>query len=167
MQADFKKRELKKFLKLAKIIGEGYFDICYEHNNDYLIKAYVDEYHRNDFREIFKEINESKIQEEFYLREYDYNYTTTEERIKERMHRLAYTKNNYDLIHGLAYYDNYCFGCILSFYKGYSDLEDQSLALLRKDTIELLFHNIYVSLNDLMKNHIYPTDIKAGNVLYD
>ena len=166
MQADFNKRELKKFLKKAKVIGEGYYGICYEHNNDYLIKAYIDEFHRDNYKEIIKNITKEKIQE-IYTSVYGENHITNEKRIRELMKRLSYTKYNYDLIQGHAYYDNYCFGCILTYYKDYFDFNDTYLNSLTKDALEELFNNLNVSLQDLMKHHIYPTDIKEDNVLFD
>ncbi len=165
MQVDFNKRELKNFLKKAKKVGEGYHGICFEYNQDYLIKVYIDELYREDFRKMFNLINESKIQEEFHPR--TYHNITPEEEIKNQMNRLAYTKYCYDLIKGPAFYDNYCFGTILTYYKGYKCFDDPYLALMRKDALEVLFNNINITLQDLMDNYIYPTDIKEDNILFD
>jgi len=167
MELDFNKRELKNFLKNHNPIGEGHYGLCYKFNDYYLLKAYVEEDYRDDYKDILRNIKESKLQDEYSIKSFDQNFSSREDSIRERMHRLAYTKYSYDLIQGPAFYEDYCFGCILSYYKNQKDLDDDFLPLFRQDAIDLLFHNIDVRLEDLLDNYIYPVDIKSDNILFD
>ena len=167
MEVCFNKRELKKFLKDNKPLGEGTFGLVYNFNDDCLIKAYVDEEKRKNYKEIYRDINESKIQEEYYMRLGDPIYTSRDRDLRRVMDRLSYTKYSYDLVQGLAYYYEYCFGSILKYYNNYTVLDDGIVSELPMDALNLLFHNIDIALEDLINNHIYPIDLKEDNIMYD
>ncbi|MBQ7240086.1 MAG: hypothetical protein IJS56_01470 [Bacilli bacterium] len=167
MDAHFDSNNLKEFLKTNKPIGKGYFGSCYLYNNDYVLKAMVEESKKKSNRVIYKEIKEDKKLEEYYFKTYDTNYTTKEERLKETMERLSYTKYSYDLIQGLAYYYNYCFGTVLKYYKDYLTLAHSSIYNLSQEELDELYHNIEVSYEDLFNNYIYPLDIRDENIMFN
>lgn len=167
MEAYFEKRDLKKFLKRNSPIGEGYFGSLYKYNDDYLIKAFIDENHRETYKDVFKYIEEAKIQDEYYDRFCGDQYYSREDSIRKAMVRLSYTKYSYDLIQGLAHYYSYCFGSVLKYYKDYTSLDELDLDTLTDNERVELFHNIDIAVEDLLKNNIYPLDIKEDNVLYD
>lgn len=167
MEAYFNKRDLKNLIisnDSSKL--KGAYGSLYHYEDDYLIKAYIDYFKRESYKTIIKYLDDlrkgSLVTSSIYDDPYSY-----EENIYKIMNRLSYTKYSYDLIQGVAFYYEYCFGAILRYYKDYVTLDNELVkSLSKKDLIEL-FHNIEVNLNNMMDNYIYPVDIKEDNIMFD
>lgn len=172
MEAYFNKRGLKNLIisndlsnDSSKLKG-GACGSLYHYGDDYLIKAYIDFFKRESYKTIIKYLDDLRKGSLISSSIYDDPYSN-EENIHKIMKRLSYTKYSYDLIQGAAFYYEYCFGAILTYYKGYVRLDDELVKSLSKNDLIELLHNIEVNLNNMMDNYIYPVDIKEDNIMFD
>lgn len=167
MEAYFNKRDLKKFiLSNESSKFDGAYGSLYHYGDDYLIKAYIDYFERDSYKTIIKYLDDLRKGSLINSSIYD-DSCSNEDKIYKKMNRLTYTKYNYDLIQGVAYYYEYCFGPILSYYKDYVTLDNEFVKNLSKNDLIELFHNIEINLNNMMDNYIYPVDLKEDNIMFD
>ena len=167
MEAYFNKRDLKKFiLSNDSSKFDGAYGSLYHYGDDYLIKAYIDYFERDSYKTIIKYLDDLRKGTLISSSIYD-DSCSNEDKIYKKMNRLTYTKYNYDLIQGVAYYYEYCFGPILTCYKDYVTLDNELVKSLSKNDLIELFHNIEINLNNMMDNYIYPVDIKEDNIMFD
>ena len=168
METYFNKRGLKKFIisNDSSKFDKGAYGLLYPYGDDYLIKAYIDYFKRKSYKTIIKYFDDLRKGSLINFGIYDDPYSNEEE-IYKKMNRLTYTKYNYDLIQGVAFYYEYCFGAILTYYKDFVTLDNELVKSLSKNDLIELLHNIEINLNNMMDNYIYPVDIKEDNIMFD
>lgn len=154
------------FKKENEPIGKGIFGVVRPLNNTTLIKTYFADAKTDDATYILDKFSRVKKEENFKVKEYPY-YMTREMRIRRAKKELFKTKYSGGLIKGIAYYDGYAFGTLLTWYKNYLTLSSSEARRLSSEEREKIIQNIDVVLNDFFDNYIYPLDLKESNIMYN
>ena len=167
MDKIFTYKELEELLnREEKPLGTGALGIVRPIDNFTLIKYYKTDVKPKSIDVTIEKINLKKEFIKETLRSCP-NYETREKRIIKARRALLKTKYSKSLIRGIAYYDDYAFGVLLSWYKNYFTMMDKELKNLSLSERTQLMDNLDMVLEDFFNNNIFPIDMKGSNVMFN
>lgn len=157
------KSQLIRFLYDSSIrVGEGSNGIVSIYNKNTLAKIHFKEieksYYSEDFsflsEEIAKKLSFDKKLEPLGL-----------DKLSILKKLIIHLNNSYSpLIKGIIMYEDYPIGILMEYYFGYKTLEKIIFQLDTPSRIKV-YERIKFLLYDLIKNEVYPRDIKFGNIM--
>lgn len=139
-------------------IGQGTYGLLKQIDDNTLIKIYykkkINTYLSLNEQTLDKEISDNKEIEELTK-----NQIHDELRSKKllKLHELS-------LVKGIVLYEKYEIGVLLNYYKDYEELSKVFGNFLFNERKEIL-SRIKYELETLMKNNIYPQDLKESNIM--
>ena len=156
---EINKENLMKLLKNKDItIGQGTYGLVKKIDDNTLLKIYYKKIYNT-----YKSLNEQTLDKEIS------NNKEIEEFIINPLHKELRRKKLFklyelSLINGIVLYEDYEIGVLLTYYKDYEELTDSFQKLSLNEKKETL-SKIKIELENLMKNNIYPHDLKESNIM--
>ena len=167
MDKIFTYKELEELINgKDELLGSGALGIVRPIDNYTLIKYYRADVKPKNIDMTIEKINFKKEQLKEALRRSP-NYETREKKIIKARRALLKTKYSKSLIRGIAYYDDYAFGVLLSWYKNYFTMMDKELKNLSLSERTQLMDNLDMVLEDFISNNIFPIDMKESNIMFN
>lgn len=160
LRKEISKEELLKYLFKDNIIGQGFFGIVLEYDDDTLIKLYY-----RDVRRTYSNRNINLLDDEIELQK---------RRLEEMVDYLEYIspieakKNDLlfeiGLLKAIVMYNGYKIGVLLDYYRGYQKIGELFNKLSNEEK-KVVLNNLRNYLDFLISKGLYPTDIWEDNVL--
>lgn len=168
-------KELSNIINNNEHIGNGSYGLVVKLNDEYLFKfnykVFIDAFCIDNNRFDLNKLGDIPeiIEDKKRINQIVYGDTETS---RVKMIKLAMSKQknlkHTTLTQGLVYVDDFCVGYILKNHKNmitlyqYQEENDISPA-----EISVILDKIKISMNEMIKNHIYLSDFTTHNILYN
>lgn len=156
---EINKENLMKLLKNKDItIGQGTYGLVKKIDDNTLLKIYYKKIYNT-----YKSLNEQTLDKEISNNKEiaDFIRNPVHEELRRKKLLKLYELS---LINGIVLYEDYEIGVLLTYYKDYEELTDSFQKLSLNEKKETL-SKIKIELENLMKNNIYPHDLKESNIM--
>ncbi len=159
--------ELAYIVNNYEFVGRGPHGIVVKLNDDYLLKFkykdFVDTFDTDD--KLGDISNIIKIRKSANLATYNSTESNRVKMIKHAIEKQQFV-NHSTLTQGLVYVDDFCVGYVLKYHKNmvslHKFLHNANLSDFDKNVI---FYKVKTSVDELMKNYIYLSDLSTNNIL--
>lgn len=158
-KVEINKENLMQLLKNKDItIGQGTYGLIKKVDDNTLLKIYYKKIYNT-----YKSLNEETLDKEISNNKEIEEIVKSQELVELRRQHLL-KLYELSLIKGIVLYENYEIGVLLTYYKDYEELTDSFQKLSVSEKKETL-SKIKIELENLMKNNIYPHDLKESNIM--
>ena len=158
-KVEINKENLMQLLKNKDItIGQGTYGLIKKVDDNTLLKIYYKKIYNT-----YKSLNEETLDKEISNNKEIEEIVKSQELVELRRQHLL-KLYELSLIKGIVLYENYEIGVLLTYYKDYEELTDSFQKLSVSEKKETL-SKINIELENLMKNNIYPHDLKESNIM--
>ena len=163
---ELKKEQLLKLLFEGNVIGMGTTGIIKQIDSTTLAKIYykkiMDTYLSKDPNKLDDEIEMNKEIQTIMLTECKkaLDYAENEKLEQKKLQYL----HEIGLVKGILFYQEFKIGLLLNYYKEYVELTKIKKNLTFTNLLSIM-NSIGITLEDMMKNGLYPEDLREDNIL--